>query len=195
MGPLVKGSREGAPGGQNCFPPSPETTSHGNQGLCKAGVQHPLSPGPSSLAQSKHPGGKGEERRGGLLGPLRSWGLFPWVSVVPRAWGQFLTVKLLRPHGGAWCHACKPRHSQPDGRELGWAGQGVFAVPSPQDPLGRGTSSAPRRACQVPRCPAISLSHDSLSPPWGQAHLQMSLSSVGTSSPDSVSSVAKPPRA
>lgn len=124
MGPLVKGSREGAPGGQNCFRPSPETTSHGNQGLCKAGVQHPLSPGPSSLAQSKHPGGKGEERRGSLLGPLRSWGLFPWVSVVPRAWGQFLTVKLLRPHSGAWCHACKPRHSQPDGRELGWAGLG-----------------------------------------------------------------------
>lgn len=31
--------------------------------------------------------------------------------------------------------------------------------------------------------------------PWAQAHLQMSLSSVGTNSPDSVSSVAKPPMA
>lgn len=33
------------------------------------------------------------------------------------------------------------------------------------------------------------------SEPQGWAHLHMSLSSVGTSSPDSVSRVAKPPRA
>lgn len=122
MGPLVKGSREGAPGGQNCFPPSPETTSHGNQGLCKAGVQHPLSPGPSSLAQSKHPGGKGEERHGGLLGPLRSWGLFPWVSVVPRAWGQFLTVKLLSPTVGHGAMHANPDIPSQTGES--WAGLG-----------------------------------------------------------------------
>lgn len=42
---------------------------------------------------------------------------------------------------------------------------------------------------------SVSLAHDAPWPPWGRTHLQMSLSSVGTSSPDSVSSVAKPPMA
>lgn len=153
---ITKSSEECAPGDRNRFPPSPGRTSHGKQWLYKARVQQLLNPGPSSPAQSKHPGERGEERRGCLLGPLCSWGLFPWVCVVPQAWGQLLTVTRLRPHSGAWCHVCKPRLSQQNGRELGWAGQGVFAVPSPQESLEERSAPPPDKPARClgarPQC-------------------------------------------